>query len=146
MICAQEADPVRGIPGAHRGRETAELVGSAGCVGRGCVCVEGLKRGMGCLLNDSELSVSTPTGGRQQPRTRGNGARRRNKGAERFTAKYIAAEKLKAELRHTVVCMPEHEAKDQSKRARADSLAVVDEPRVARTCILRRFFGLPISY
>ena len=36
---------------------------------------------MECFLDDlAELSVSTPTSGRLQPRTRGNGTRRRNTG------------------------------------------------------------------
>ena len=47
--------------------------------------------------------------------------------------KWIAAEKARAGLRHAVVCSNVAE----SKRARAGSLAIVDEPHVARTCILR---------
>ena len=46
----------------------------------------------------------------------------------------------------TTACsgMPERDGKDkeriaQSKRARAGSLALVDKPQVARTCILRAF-------
>ena len=78
----QEADLVRGICGAHRGYETAEvkcvifveLVGGAGCV-RGQE-----KSGCGISWTTSELSASTATNGRLQPRTRGDGAERRNKG------------------------------------------------------------------
>ena len=51
-----------------------ELVEGAGCVGG-----QETER-MGCFLDDPEPSTSTPTSGRLQPRTRGNGAGRRNKG------------------------------------------------------------------
>ena len=52
-------------------------------------------------------------------------------GAVRFTAKWIAAEKAKAELRHVVViCLNvtgrTKEGIVQKKRARAGSLAIVD--------------------
>ena len=51
-------------------------------------------------------------------------------GAKRFMAKWIAAEKVRAGLRHAVVC-PDVTGKTkkriaQSKRARAGSLAIVD--------------------
>ena len=56
-------------------------------------------------------------------------------------AKWIAMEKARAGLRHEVVCpnvMGRTKEKiGQSKRVRAGSLAIVDKPRVARTCILR---------
>ena len=52
------------------------------------------------------------------------------KGAGRFMAKWIAAEKAKAGLRHAVVCSNvTGRAKDsiaQSKQAHAGSLAIVD--------------------
>ena len=58
-------------------------------------------------------------------------------------AKWIAAEKAKVGLRHEVVCPNvTGRAKKriaQSKRARAGSLALADQPQVARTCILRAF-------
>ena len=58
-----------------------------------------------------------------QPRTRGNCA-------EYFMAKRIVAEKAKASLRHAVVCPNVTERTKeriaQSKRVRADSLALVD--------------------
>ena len=58
-------------------------------------------------------------------------------------AKWIATEKARAGLRHAVVCPNvtgmAKERIGQSKRARAGSLALVDEPQVARTCILRAF-------
>ena len=51
-------------------------------------------------------------------------------GAEGLTAKWIAAEKVGAGLRHTVVCPNvtgrTRERIAQSKRARAGSLAIVD--------------------
>ena len=52
------------------------------------------------------------------------------KGAEHFMAKWVAAEKNKAGLRHAVVCPNvtgrTKERITQSKRARAGSLALVD--------------------
>ena len=51
-----------------------ELVGGAGCVGGQ------EKERKKCFLDDSEPTAPTPTIGRLQPRTRGNGAGRRNKG------------------------------------------------------------------
>ena len=63
-------------------------------------------------------------------------------------AKWIVAEKIKAGLRHAVVCPNvtgrTKERIAQSKRARAGSLALVDYPQVARTCILRAF-GVQMS-
>ena len=52
-----------------------EVVGVAGCVGR-----QEKEIGWGVSWTTSELSASTPTSARLQPRTRGNGAGRRNKG------------------------------------------------------------------
>ena len=58
-------------------------------------------------------------------------------------AKLVAAEKAEAGLRHAVVCPNVagriKESITQSKWARAGSLALVDKPQVARTCILRAF-------
>ena len=58
-------------------------------------------------------------------------------------AKLIAAEKARASLRHAVVCPNvtgrTKERIAQSKRARAGSLALVDQPQVVGTCILRAF-------
>ena len=51
-----------------------EMVGGAGCVGGQ------EKEWMGCFVDDLELLTSTPTSGRLQPRTRGNGAEPQNKG------------------------------------------------------------------
>ena len=53
------------------------LVGGADCVGIGRK-----NSGRGVSWTTSELSVSTPTSGRLQPRTRGNGADRQNKGQD----------------------------------------------------------------
>ena len=51
-------------------------------------------------------------------------------GAEHFMAKWVAAEKAKAGLRHAVVCLNvtgrTKERTAQSKRARAGSLALAD--------------------
>ena len=63
-------------------------------------------------------------------------------------AKLITAEKARAGLRHAVVCPNvtgrTKERIAQSKRARAGLLAIVDEPQVGRTCILR--VGVVLSF
>ena len=88
------------------------------------------KSGWGVSWTTSELSASTPTSGQLQPRTRGNGAERRNKGHEHSMAKWIAAKEVRAGLRHAVVCPNvmgrTMERIAQSKRDRAGSLALVD--------------------
>ena len=60
----------------------------------------------------------------------GEWRRTAEQGAEHFMAKWIAAEKNKAGLRHAVVCpnvtRRTKEMIAQSKRARAGSLAIVD--------------------
>ena len=56
-------------------------------------------------------------------------------------AKWVVAKKAKAGLRHAVICPNvtgrTKERISKSKRARAGLLAIVDEPQVARTFILR---------
>ena len=79
----------------------------------------------------------------------GEWRRTAEQGAEYFMAKWIAAKKNKAGLRHAVVCpnvtRRTKERIAQSKRARAGSLALVDWPQVARTCALWAF-GLQMPY
>ena len=78
----------------------------------------------------------------------GEWSRTAEQAAKHFIAKWIAAEKNKAGLRHAVVCPNvtgrTKERIAQSKRVRAGSLALVDLPQVARTCALRAF-GLQMS-
>ena len=76
----QEADRVRGICGAHAGYETAKVpdVRRDGG-GRGLCGGVRKKSGRGVSWTTSEVSASTPTSRRLQPRTRGNSAGRRNK-------------------------------------------------------------------
>ena len=108
-----------------------ELVGGAGCVR----CQE--KEWMGCFLDD--LRAFGINADQWTTAAQDEGERRR--AAEHFMAKWIAAEKARAGLRHAVVCPNltgrAKERIDESKRARAGSLALVDSPQVARTCILR---------
>ena len=81
---------------------------------------------MGCFSDD----LRAPTSGRLQPRTRGNGAGRRNKGRDVSCRNGNAAKKTRAGLRHAVVCpnVPGRtkERISESKRARAGSLAIDD--------------------
>ena len=53
-----------------------ELAGGAGCIGGQ------EKEWMGCFLDDPRAFGINATSGRLQPRTRGNGVRRRNKGRD----------------------------------------------------------------
>ena len=53
-------------------------------------------------------------------------------------AKCISAEKARAGLRHALVCLNVTE-RTKGKIVRSKTLAIVDWPQVARTCILRAF-------
>ena len=101
-----------------------ELVGGAGCVGGQ------EKEGIGCFLDDLRvfgINANQWTAAAQGER---EWRRTAEQGAECFMAKWIAAERARAGLRHAVV-YPNvtGRAKEriaQSKRARAGSLAIVD--------------------
>ena len=101
-----------------------ELVGGAGCVGGQ------EKEGIGCFLDD--LKVFGINANQWTTAAQGEREWRRTaeQGAECFMAKWIAAERARAGLRHAVVCPNvTGRAKEriaQSKRARAGSLAIVD--------------------
>ena len=78
---AHEADPFGGICGAHEGYETAEVRDVQGIDGGRRLREGPGKKGVwGVSWTTSELWVFTPTTERPRPKTRGNGARRRNKG------------------------------------------------------------------
>ena len=101
-----------------------EMVGGAGCVGGQ------EKERMGCFLDNLRafgINTDQWTTAAQDER---EWRRTAEQGAEHFMAKWIAAEKNKAGLRHAVVCPNvtgrTKERKAQSKRARAGSLALVD--------------------
>ena len=74
---------------------------------------------------------------------RGEWRRAAEQGAEYFMVKCTAAAKVRAGLRHGVICPNvtgrTKERKVQSKGARAGSLALAENPQVTRTCILRAF-------
>ena len=105
---------------------------------------------MGCFLDDlrvSGINADQWTTAAQQDE--GKWRRTAERGAEHFMAKWIVAEKAKAGLRYAVICLNVTERTKkriaQSKRARAGSLALIDYPQVARTCILRAF-GLQMPW
>ena len=97
-----------------------EMVGGAGCVGGQ------EKEWMGCFLDD--LRAFGINADQWTTAAQDEGEWRRT--AERFMAKWIAAEKVRVGLRHAVVCLNvtgrTKERIAQSKRARAGSLAIVD--------------------
>ena len=122
-----------------------EMVGGAGCVGGQ------EKEGTGCFLDDLKASgIIADQWWTTTAQDEGKWRRTVEQGAERFImAKWIAAEKTKAGVRHALVCPNvtgrTKERVAQSKRARAGSLALVDQPQVARTCCCAlRAFGLQI--
>ena len=95
------------------------------------------KEWMGCFLDDLRAF-----GINADQWTTAKWRRTAEQGAEHFMAKWIVAEKTKAGVRHAMVC-PNVTGRTkkriaQSKRACAGSLTV-DQPQVARTCILRAF-------
>ena len=109
-----------------------EMVGGAGCVGGQ------ENEWMGCFLDD-DLGAFVINADQWTTAAQDEGGWRRTaeQGAEHFTrsgtfhmAKWIAAEKTKAGLRHAVACpnvtRRTKERIAQSKRARAGSLALVD--------------------
>ena len=78
-----------------------ELIRSVDCVGRQ------ENEWIGCILDHFLEIISvllTPTSV-DDSGTRGDGARRRKQVTERSVAKWIAAEKVRAEPRHAVVCL-----------------------------------------
>ena len=125
----QETDLVRGVCGAHRGCETAE-VRDARRIGGGRERrggpgkrVDGVFPGRPQSFRHQRRPVDDRSPGRgeiaQDDRRRGG----------KFMAKWITAEKARAGLRHAVVCPNvTGRTKDrivQNKRARAGSLAII---------------------
>ena len=101
-----------------------EMVGGAGCV-RGQE-----KEWTGCFLDDLRAFGINADQWTTAAQDEGEWRRTAEQEAEHFMAKWIAAEKTKAGLRHAVVC-PNVTGRTkkriaQSKRARAGSLAYVD--------------------
>ena len=114
-----------------------EMVGGAGCVGGQ------EKEWMACFLVDLRVCGINADQWTASVQDEGEWRRTAQQGAEHFMAKLIAAEKNNAGLRHGVVCPNvtgrTKEKIAQSKRSRASSLVLVDQPQVARTCALRAF-------
>ena len=75
-----------------------ELVGSAGCVGGQ------EKEWMGCFLDDRRAFGINADQWTTTAQDEGERRKTAEQGAEHFVAKWIAAEKGKAGLRHAVVC------------------------------------------
>ena len=103
---------------------------------------------MGCFMDDLRAFGINADQWTTAAQDEGEWRRTAEQGAERSMAKWMVAEKAKAGSRHAVVCPNvtgrTKERIAQSKRARAGSLALIDWPQVARTCILRAF-GLQMS-
>ena len=85
---------------------------------------------MGCLLDDLRAFGINADQWTTAAQDDGEWRQTAEQGAERFMAKWMAAEKAKAGLRHAVVCPNvTGRTKDriaQSKRVRAGSLAIGD--------------------
>ena len=103
---------------------------------------------MGCFLDDLRAfgikADQWTTAAQDEEKWR----RTAQQGAERFMAKWIAAEEARAGLRHAIACPNvmgrTKERIAQSKGARAGSVALVGLPQVSRTGILRAC-GLQMS-
>ena len=101
-----------------------EMVGGAGCLGGQ------KKEWMGCFLDYLRALGINADHWTTAAQDEGEWHRTAEQGAEHSMAKWIAAIKNKAGLRHAVVCLNmtgrTKERITQSKRARAGSLALVD--------------------
>ena len=101
-----------------------ELVGGADCVGGQ------EKEWMGYFLDDLRAFGINADQWTTATQDEGEWRRMAEQGAEHFVAKWIAAEKARVGLQHSVVCPNmagrTKERIAQSKRARAGSLALVD--------------------
>ena len=87
------------------------------------------KEWMGCFLDDLRAFGINADQWTTPAQNEGEWRRMVEQVAERFMAKWIAAEKARAELRHAIVC-PNVPGKTkeriaQSKQARAGSLAII---------------------
>ena len=120
---------MRGICGANGGYETAEV--------RDVRRTGGARAAWGGREKSERVFPGRPQSFRHQCRPvndcspgRGEMAQSAKQGEESFMAKWIAAEKVRAGLRYAVVCPnvtgTTKERIAQSKRARADSLAILD--------------------
>ena len=86
------------------------------------------KEWMGCLLNDLRAFGINADQWTTAAQDEGEYSKRAEQGAERFMAKWIAAEKARAGLRHTAICpnvtgrTKQSNVIARSERARAGSL------------------------
>ena len=107
-----------------KGLMFGEWVEGAGCVG------DQEKEWMGCFLDDLRAFGINADQWTTAGQDEGEWCRTAERGAEHSMAKWIAAEKARVGLRHTVVCPNvtggTKERIAQSKRARAGSLVLVD--------------------
>ena len=99
-------------------------------IGGGCGLREGAgKDSMGCFLNDLGAFGINADQWTTSAQDEGEWRWTTEQGAERFVAKWTAAENARAGLRHAVVCAnvtgKTKERIAQSKRVRAGSLAIV---------------------
>ena len=88
------------------------------------------KEWMGCFLDELRAFGINADQWMAAAQDEGEWRRAAEQGAEHFMAKWIAAKKAKAGLRHAVVCPNvtgrTKERRAQRRRARAGSLALVD--------------------
>ena len=98
-----------------------ELVGGAACVGG-----QG-KEWMGCSLDDLRAFGINADQWTTAAQEEGGWRRTSEQGAVRFMAKWIAAEKARAGLRHAVVC-PNVTGRTKERIAKASGLVLVRSP------------------
>ena len=117
--------------GAHRGYETAEVYDVRGIGMRRGLCGGPRKIvDIGCFLHDLRAFGINADQWTTAAQDEGGQRRMVEQWAEHFMAKWIAAAKVRAGLRHAVLCSNvterTKERTAQRKRARAGSLALVD--------------------
>ena len=103
---------------------------------------------MGCFLDDLRAFGINTDQWTTAAQGRGGWRKTAEQGAKRFMAKWIAAEKARAGLRHAIV-YPNVTGRTkerivQSKRVRAGSFSIIDKRQVVQTCMLQAL-GLQMS-
>ena len=113
FVCMAERDHRRNPSSVLKGSMPGELVGGPGCVGGQ------EKEWMGCFLNDIRALGINADQWTTAAQHEGEWRSTAEQGAERFMAKWIAAEKARAELRHAglIVC-PNVTARTKERIAR----------------------------
>ena len=141
----QEADLFRGICGAHGGYDTAEMRYVRGIGGGHGLCRGQEKEWMGCFLDDLRAFGTNADQWTTTGQDEGEWRRTAEQGAGHFMAKCIAAEKVRAGLRHAVVC-PNVTGRTKKRILIAQSGANLYPPGVWFADVMSSFSGIGITF